>query len=398
MYFRSQEGPKKYTWLKTYRDGEVQPYDFGKFKKLISHDVKQFKILDKEIKYSLDDHKQDGRGTFLFIGEEFYITPSELESLLGFVKRGNKAIIISESLPDLLLSVLSSRYSKFSLERFDAPSVIIQSTNDSSELKHYNFSFRGFKNQNEVINWNCLRDSNQTNLDVNAYSYLTESTINGYFNQVLFKRGDGKIALNTTPVLFTNYALFSDTGFQYIDEMLSDLKSDYIYYDIYSRTYKPESSSMQKNSDSPLSYILKQKSFRAAWYLFIVMVILFLLFKAKRIQKIIPVIEQKRNTTVGVVETLSGLFYNRADHRQMAITKMQLFLFFIRHKLSVPTNELNSRTIKLISAKTNVSEGLLEEIFDYYKNRIETTDHLPAESLMKFYNLINQFYKTYNKK
>jgi hypothetical protein len=125
--------------------------------------------------------------------------------------------------------------------------------------------------------------------------------------------------------------------------------------------------------------------------------LLFLLFVIKRKQRQIPVLEQKKNTTLGFIETLSALSFSHENSYQMAEQKMQLFLYFVRTKLGIATMDVKADEIKLIAKKSKVNEKIVEHIFDYYFQVIdykkEKTDNA---NLAELYNRINTFYKHYN--
>lgn len=396
FYSRNNNGKSRYQWFKTFNDNKKQPYAFGKFKDLLSYDSKLFKVLDSEIELTLAAHDSNQKATYVFIGQSYFLNKRELSVLNNFIEKGNNVLIIAEEFPKALLDQINANDKYLQLGRMDTKDVRVEILNSNSQLKVFDFTYMGFKKKPSVTEWMYFETNN--NIYFLQKPYVKQSAINGEANQVLLMKGNGRMAINTTPMLFTNYAMYQENGFDYVNEMVSNIKTPIVYYDIFSRKFKSDASDMQRKPDSPLSYILKNKSLRTAWYLFLALVVLFLLFKAKRIQKVIPVIERKRNMTLGFVETLSRMHYNRADHKQMAINQMQIFLFFLRNKLQIPTGVIDARTIKHISIKSNVPESHVHDIFEFYKNTVETSDDLSQEYLMKFYNMINKFYKTYQKK
>lgn len=396
VYFKPPKVKSHLKWHKTLDKTEKQPYDLGLFKKMLMKSSDEFTELRKEIQYTLGDEESNADATYIFVNQDYYLTRDEIGALLKFVSRGNNAMIIAEGLPDTLLSALNIYGLPLSLEMKTEKSVRVETRNTSSSVSHYVAKFRGYEPE-EQVDWHYLKEDDKFKLGHFPTSYVVQSTINKNVNQVTYSYGRGRLVINTTPILFSNYMMRDDTAFEYVNEMLTDFKLGKVYFDVYSSDYKDDAERMQRNSASPLSYILAHKELKYAWYLLLLTVVLFLLFRAKRVQRIIPVMATKRNTTVAFVETLSGLYYSQANHREMATTKMQLFLFFIRTKLNIPTHDLSDRIIRQISQKSGVSINLLDDIFEYYKNRIETTDDLSSESLLEFYNKINQFYITYNR-
>jgi len=146
-----------------------------------------------------------------------------------------------------------------------------------------------------------------------------------------------------------------------------------------------------------LSFILSKPALKWAWYLSLLSLILFLFFVIKRKQRKIPVLEQKKNTTMGFIETLSALNLSHDNSYQMAEQKMQLFLYFIRTKLGIATLDIQAEQVKHIAKKSKVNEKIVERIFDYYFQVIDyKKEKTDSANLIELYNRINTFYKHYN--
>ncbi len=397
LYYSNKETKTVYKWHKTLNNSEKEPYDIGLFLKLIKQESRNVTVLADEMRYTLGD-EESNQVTYLFIGESYYLNKEELNTLLQFVKRGNHAMIITESLPDTLLQALTVYGQPLKLNRIVAEEVELKSSNVHSKFGTQKLRFKGYSNTDiSSVDWNFFADSEYKDYPDFITSFAPMSTLDGKVNQAYFTFGQGSIRINTSPILFSNYILSSRPYLDYANEMMNGLKMDRLIIDNFSNQPKDDAERMQRNSPSPLSYILAHKELRMAWYLLLGTALLFLLFKAKRVQRIIPVLERKRNTTKAFVETMSGLFYNQSNHKEMAVLKMHLFQFFLKSKLSVSTQEVNSKTIQHISIRANVPESIVHEIFEYYSHRIVTSDDIDANTLMDFYNRINQFYKLYNK-
>lgn len=398
-YSQSRKVKSRYNWVKTYSDGTKEPYDFGTFREILKSGTKTFVPETESVIRSLNKATNDS-STYVFIGRYCYLTRAEIDSILNFAHRGNSVVFIAEGLPDTLMNALTYFAKPVSIKRFDDSKVRIESFNEYSKYSGYEFNYRFYFNKmNENTDWYYLDESEQLSYyyGETPNRYIKLSKINKELNHAKFKTGKGYVYINTTPMLFTNYFLRTDTGFYYADEAFNGIPRKHVIYDIVSREYKDEAESLQKNTDSPLTYILKQPALKWAWYVFLVSVLLFFIFKARRAQRIIPVLEQKRNTSLSFIETLSGLFFNNANHKQMAQTKMQLFLFFIRTKLGIATHDINEATIRHISTRSKVPLRTVERVFEYYSQVIETDkETIFAENLMEFNNRITEFYKTYH--
>lgn len=389
----------KYQWFKTYQEGYKNPYDFGLFKDLVKKDCKNFKQATKEVLNSLEELSGKPNSSYVFIGKICYLTKEEIDSLLNFASRGNSVLIIAESVPDTLLSSFWYSGYPISIERFNQKTVNVKSDNFLSDVKNYEFSYM-IGNDTFINDWEYINFNNNSPFVAeaeNSYPLLRLSTVEDLLNYARFKVGLGSVSINTTPFLFTNYHLKTANGFHYASEVFSEIPREHVVYDIYSRTFKEESSSISKNDDSPLSYILRQRSLKWAWYIFLFTVALFFIFKIKRAQRIIPVIEQKHNTTLDFVDTLSNLYLGKTDNSKMAESKMNLFLFFIKHKLKLSVNPKETQHYDMLSIRSGVGKDTIESIFVYYRTLGIEHGEVSAQELMELNNRISQFYNIYYK-
>lgn len=398
VYSSSDNSGRRYAWWKTYEDSRKQPYDFGVFKGMLQGKSEKFVELDKNIFQTIE--KERDASAYVFIGRKLYLNKEEIDTLLNFAKSGKQLVLISEVIPDTLLEALSGKDQAPSLEQIDESSVGYKSLNSHSEFDSftcYNYS-RG-KRTSELTDWHYLKQAEKSGFyfgDWNNSPFLKLASINGKLCAVRFKLGKGSVLVHTVPMILTNQMMLNDTGYLIASELMSEVDLKHVVYDVFSREYKQDAAQFRQNTDSPLGYILKQKAFRWSWYIFLGSVLLFFVFRVKRTQRIIPVLAKKGNSTLSFIDTLSGLFYNNANHRQMANKKMQLFLFFIRNTFGITTHDISERTIELISLKSKVSEDKVSAIFKYYNGLSEKT--ISAEQLMELNNRISQFYQIYHSK
>lgn len=385
-------------WAKTYTDGDNDPYDFGVLRSLLKNKSRgQIQNIENGLTVALKPYKSQDSVTYIFIGGHCYMHKKSIEALLNFAKAGHQVLMISEGFPDTLLAALNKQAAATHTGRFDA-TVVRLSPETGQEGDSFTFTFRSFAGLNgAVTDWGYFAEPDALQLQRGNYTGL--GRINGKLNHVRYKVGQGSIDLHSSPMLLSNYALRNKDGFNYLNRVFSSIYTGRVLYDTKSRRFRPDAEAGGQRSDTPLAYILKQPALRWAWYLFLSAVLLFFMFRARRTQRIIPVPEYKRNTGIGLTETLGSLYYQNADHRQMAETKMQLFLYFVRHKLGIQTSGTEAETIHLITRKTDISEIAVKRIFIAYERvNKNPKDKLTAQRLMDLHSRISYFYTLYHKK
>lgn len=382
-------------WTKTYKDSKIEPYDFGVFKRLITQKSGKFVEAEDDLWQTLKENEEVT--TYLFIGRNCYLRKTEVEHLLRIADEGKQVLVISEGFPDTLLKVLSygPRYLKTSVinERL----VGVKSLHPAPLYDSFTFSYREHQAiGTKLTDWHIVDESEHWMVygDSGALPYQRLSTINGYLNAATFKRGKGSVTIHTSPMLFSNLAMQNVQGFLMASELMSGVDLTCVVYDVGSREQKADAADIKQSSDSPLSYLLAQPAFRWAWYVFLGTVLAFFVFKVKRKQRIIPVIGQKQNTTIDFINVLGALYYQTADYGKMAQTRMQVFLYFIRHKLGIPTHEINDTIMHNIAIRAEVDVSIVQGIFQYY-NKLQTTQ-TSSEQLMELHRRIEQFYQLYH--
>ncbi|MBP2834270.1 DUF4350 domain-containing protein, partial [Aquimarina sp. U1-2] len=174
--------------------------------------------------------------------------------------------------------------------------------------KNDSISYLSFKNKN----LNTIKiDKNEgdyffSSFDSINYTILGHSkTDKKRVNFIKVPFGEGNILLHTEPKAFTNYHILKDDRYQYVESALSYLPDDDVYFDSYSKRQTPYGDAEQ---ESNLTWFLDQLSFRWAWYTAIIFMILFMIFNAKRRQRIIKIIKPLQNTSLAFVKTISNLY------------------------------------------------------------------------------------------
>ena len=220
---------------------------------------------------------------------------------------------------------------------------------------------------------------------------FVENTINDSLN-IHFSKialGKGELYMHCLPIAFSNYYQITKEGKAYAETVFSYLNNDDIYWDEISQYPINDFAQSEK---SPLSFILAQVSLKWAWYLSLILVLLFILFRAKRKQKVIPVLEPNMNTSIMFIETIGKLYYLQNNHRKIALYKMKHFQYFVRKRYQINIAKNESNVVLLLADASGISIEKINEIVKKYQH-IKALDNIDKEHLMEFYLLIQEFYK-----
>lgn len=166
-------------------------------------------------------------------------------------------------------------------------------------------------------------------------------------NFIEAKFGRGRFLLHTQPAVFTNYYLLKADYFNYVQKALSYVPRGTIYWrNDYANT------KFFEDPGSKLRYIMSQPGLKWAWRLFVWGILLFMLFNGRRRQRIMPVIEPVKNTTVDFAKTIGNLYYQEGDHHTIIEKKIVYFLEHIRTEYLMETTQLDEEFIQKLHLKS----------------------------------------------
>lgn len=196
--------------------------------------------------------------------------------------------------------------------------------------------------------------------------------------------GEGSLYLHSNPTLFTNYFVRDEKGAEYAAKALSYLPDQTIIWDEY---YKD----VNRQDGSVVRYVVSEENLRRAWMLSIVGLLLFMIFRAKRKQRVIPEITPPENSSIEFAKTIGDLYMEKGDHKLIADKKIRFFFDYIRTNLRLDTDEETTQLTRDIANRSGIDHSKIEAIFDV----IEITsskENISAKELKLLTDRIDQFY------
>ena len=357
-------------------------------------------ILTEKISSVLDSAEMPAN--YVFVGGDMYMDSLSEAALVRFVEKGNKAFITSKAPPmDLMRQVFEDYCGDFYWGNYS----IVYDSSAYFNLQHPDLSLGDSildivyeeKFDTTYYSWHYFPEDLMC--AENEHLVSLGSMNDGLDNFIKVDYGKGSFYFHTNPILYTNSVLkIMPEGLEYAHRSFAHLQEGEIYWDKRSRIWHYDSNQdWWKNkktfeSDGPLKYILAQPSLAWAWYLALALGLLYLLFRAKRQQRVIPVTEPNRNTSLEFISTIGRMYFVQGNHRKLALDKMKLFLVYVREHYKIQTKILDEQFIQQLAVKSEVSTDLLKKIIDINRN-IEASGFLSEEMLISFHNILDQFYK-----
>jgi hypothetical protein len=409
--FNPLQKKKDFIWYpRLFHDGN-QPYDFKLFHQLLKEnfEVDSFDISDQK---NFADSKNNLNKGYLYLGDYPFHDSLKAESLKKFILNGGTVFLVTHNIPDsLFLKLVDEEDCVSYLVRNDKLSSST-STKISCGFEHpnfmdrqYNFNFKSDEDSTEYM-WTYIPPYYLCDPFVKLGSFSNHKFENvTYANFIKADFGRGSVYWHSNPILFTNYFLSSkhgSDGFNYINDVFSHFEVEKWYWD---EAVQPEGfGEMPKKSfvkpKTPLEYIFSQPALSFAWILLLILVALYLLFAAKRKQRVIPILETNRNTSLEFINTIGRLYFQQQNHLVIFEKLMQLFRTHLKRRYGIILKDEQFQDevmIARIVKKTDIDREIISAILKEYfilKSKITAKDvEMSAETLNKFYLLLEKFYK-----
>ncbi|RDY58304.1 DUF4350 domain-containing protein [Flagellimonas nanhaiensis] len=349
--------PKPLNWRPSYTSTDKIPFGcyvlYNELPSLFVNDT--IKTIDKSVYDVLVETDTTLSSNYLFVNEFVDLDKQETNQLLDYVDRGNTVFISATG---------------FGWELMDTLNINIASDYNLMEgtavlsLTHKKFKQEEFKLSRGIFNSHFTSvDSTNTTI-LGHITYTKENYLEGQPNErvsrpnmIKTKFGKGSFIINTTPQAYSNYYML--TGNQdYVSHSFSYLPDeDLLYWDDYKKAGRVI-------IDSPMRFVLTQVSLKWAYYLTVIGILLFVFFRGKREQRIIPIIEPLKNSSVEFAQAVGSLYHQNKDYTDLVNKKLNYFMAYLRNRYYIDTSSLNEKTVQLLASKAGKSIKETKELIE----------------------------------
>lgn len=376
-----------FIWEEFYRENGNQPYDIGVFYELLQATNNKTEVLTNNFRPKLRDG--GGSSNFIQFGERINLDTQKIEALKNYVARGNNAFLISKVSPSLLLSFL---YDDFSDTYYYTSSAETVEVKFKEHDQTYKFAYQ-YNNEFKEYAWASLlkgelrSDSASQPIDL---AYLGDNRVT-YF-QVRF--GEGSFYFHTNPMMFTNYQMQKEDAFEHAQKVFKNLNAGKIYWDKSYLYRQLDEETPDRQGASVLKLFFTHESLKWGWFVFLIAALLFILFRSKREQRIIPIMPVNRNESIEFAKNVGNLYFKTGTHGNIALEMYNIFLHDIRQQYQIDTNRNKEELIALLYKKSGLKLERIEALFEKFKLRF--SEFGKSQELIELYNELEHFYK--NKK
>ncbi|KUJ50276.1 DUF4350 domain-containing protein [Chryseobacterium sp. JAH] len=200
-------------------------------------------------------------------------------------------------------------------------------------------------------------------------------------NFIKAKFGNGNIYVHCEPLFLTNYYLLQSGNTKYIEDVFSYLDDRETLWFVEANT---------KESRFFMRFILANPALKYAWWLLLGGLILFIFFNAKRKQRIVPIFEPLKNTSVDFVKSIGNLYLQEGDFHDMMAKKAQYFLNKVRLDLLIDTQNLNEEFAKKLQLKTGKNIEIINEAVVLIKKAQDPYASVMKEDLARMNKILDE--------
>lgn len=378
--FIDSKRPKPIDWTPTYSLNDKIPfglYVFDQESRSLFKNSKIEKINTTPYEFftsnfNYNDTIQPGynkNGTFLYVDEIADIDTESINELLTYVSYGNKAFISSKDFPRALLDTLKLN---LTTDYYDTSKFYNGTLNSKLGKKEY------FIDEGASFGYFDKIDTTQTT----ALGYVRINTPKINFIKVKFM--DGEIMLHCQPAAFTNFHLLKGDHYEYAQNVLSYIPRGNIYW------YTTQAQSSSSISDSPMRFILSQPALKWAWWLLLLGILVFIVFNAKRKQRIVPIIKPLTNTSVEFIKTIGNLYLQEEDYENIINKKIIYFLDKVRNDFLIDTSSLDENFINRLHQKSGKKLEDIKTVVNLIKYHKNSPNQSVEQDLIKITNAIEK--------
>jgi len=377
----------KYRWDENYSYTNEQPYGLKLVYDILSasRSHKDFTLINNAPKNYLKS--TDSTSLYIFIGAKFVADSISCETFMDFVQRGNNVFISSITSTHFLFQFLTDSQYPLLYHSAYTDSLVQVTFRNMARDSVFDFNYR-YADKSVDYDWHGFERAFIKDTLAKYHFERVSHISNGLIDCFRVKYGKGWFIFHDNPVLFTNYYLSKEQGLKYVNTLFSDYSKPKIYWDEFSKT--PLLNGEGSSHQSPLRFILSERSLRWSWYLIFIFVILFVIFNAKRKQASIKLIPANKNTTVEYITAIATLHYQNNSLVFLADEIMKQFLSFVKHKYGIsPSLEKNEIARQLVPL-SGIPKETLESMFQRY---LDVTYLPDVKYLIEFYRLTEYFYQ-----
>ena len=419
--------PKKFVWSPTFSHVDKQPLGCFVFDSVLTQSLPNGYHVTKKTFFQLDQEHAKEKISVLMVVNQQDLKQLDVKYLCNIARRGGKVMVVASSSfddgrnADTVVVDELERTFKVKIEdgRFFSLRGILsglrEHDNDMYDTIYWNnretmYAAQPYRMFYNMVGGTLFVDSVPKvkrlayTLSTAGYDYKHDSLYVGDFTRfdtivdkkerieridtfaikkvpaaVSVPYGKGEVIFVSSPLLFTNYGMLEGNTFVYIFRLMSYLADLPVYRtEAYVKT-----DAMLVAEQSPFREFIKRPPLRWALYLALLGVVLFMIFTARRRQRVIPIMSKPANRSLEFIQLIGTLYYQRKDHVDLVRKKFKLFAEELRKTAGVDISDVNTddREYLLLAEKTGMNSDRLKKVIRQIRLVLHSEGNISVEEM-----------------
>lgn len=419
--------PKKFVWSPTFSHVDKQPFGCFVFDSVLTQSLPNGYHVTKKTFFQLDQEHAKEKISVLMVVDQQDLKQLDVKYLCNIARRGGKVMVVASSSFDdgrnadtVVVDELERTFkvrieggTYFSLRGI--LSGLKAHDNDMYDTIYWNnretmYAAQPYKMFYNMVGGTLFVDSVPKvkrlayTLSTAGYDYKHDSLYVGDFTSfdtivdekerieridtfaikkvptaVSVPYGKGEVIFVSSPLLFTNYGMLEGNTSVYIFRLMSYLADLPVYRtEAYVKT-----DAMLVAEQSPFREFIKRPPLRWALYLALLGVVLFMIFTARRRQRVIPIMSKPANRSLEFIQLIGTLYYQRKDHVDLVRKKFKLFAEELRKTAGVDISDVNTddREYLLLAEKTGMNSDRLKKVIRQIRLVLHSEGNISVEEM-----------------
>lgn len=419
--------PKKFVWSPTFSHVDKQPFGCFVFDSVLTQSLPNGYHVTKKTFFQLDQEHAKEKISVLMVVDQQNLKQLDVKYLCNIARRGGKVMVVASSSfddgrnADTVVVDELERTFKVRIEDgtyFSLRGILAglkAHDNDMYDTIYWNnretmYAAQSYRMFYNMVGGTLFVDSVPKvkrlayTLSTAGYDYKHDSLYVGDFTgfdtivdekerieridtfaikkvptAVSVPYGKGEVFFVSSPLLFTNYGMLEGNTFVYIFRLMSYLADLPVYRtEAYVKT-----DAMLVAEQSPFREFIKRPPLRWALYLALLGVVLFMIFTARRRQRVIPILSKPANRSLEFIQLIGTLYYQRKDHVDLVRKKFKLFAEELRKTAGVDISDVNTddREYLLLAEKTGMNSDRLKKVIRQIRLVLHSEGNISVEEM-----------------
>lgn len=419
--------PKKFVWSPTFSHVDKQPFGSFVFDSVLTQSLPNGYHVTKKTFFQLDQEHAKEKISVLMVVDQQNLKQLDVKYLCNIARRGGKVMVVASSSFDdgrnadtVVVNELERTF-KVKIEDglyFSLRGILAglkAHDNDMYDTIYWNnretmYAAQSYRMFYNMVGGTLFVDSVPKvkrlayTLSTAGYDYKHDSLYVGDFTRfdtivdekerieridtfaikkvptaVSVPYGKGEVIFVSSPLLFTNYGMLEGNTSVYIFRLMSYLADLPVYRtEAYVKT-----DAMLVAEQSPFREFIKRPPLRWALYLALLGVVLFMIFTARRRQRVIPIMSKPANRSLEFIQLIGTLYYQRKDHVDLVRKKFKLFAEELRKTAGVDISDVNTddREYLLLAEKTGMNSDRLKKVIRQIRLVLHSEGNISVEEM-----------------